>query len=84
MLQLVAIKGLISYSKEQLGTKMRRTTYTVPEVAKVIEMSTSALYTAIRDGKTPFPVLKIGGRFVVPAKPLCDLLGIDEIPADAA
>lgn len=63
---------------------MSRATYTVPEVATAIGMSTSALYAAIREKNTPFPVLKISGRYVIPAKPLLDLLGLDELPADAA
>lgn len=59
-------------------------TLTVPEVAKLIGISVSSAYAAARDNTFPFPVLKIGGRYVVPRKPLLETLGMtDETPTAA-
>lgn len=59
-------------------------TFTIPEVAKVIGISVSSAYAAARSDAFPFPVLKIGGRYVVPRKPLLNTLGItDDTPTAA-
>ncbi|MFW9177301.1 MULTISPECIES: helix-turn-helix transcriptional regulator [Corynebacterium] len=54
------------------------------EVAPLLGVSRSSVYEAIRNDAFPTPVIKVGGRYVIPAKPLLDLLGLDELPADAA
>lgn len=51
------------------------------EVAQLLGLGKSAAYRAAKNGDLPVPALKIGGRYVVPKKPLDDLLGItDETP----
>lgn len=60
------------------------TVFTVRQAAKALQIGESTAYAAIRTDTFPTPVIRVGGRFVIPAKPLLDLLGIDEIPADAA
>lgn len=46
-------------------------------VAPWLGMSKSAVYAAIRDDKFPFPVLRIGGRIVIPTAPIREALGLD-------
>lgn len=46
------------------------------EAAALLGIGTSTAYAAAREGALPFPVLKIGGRYVVPTKPLAESLGI--------
>lgn len=59
-------------------------TLTVPEVAELLGISVSGAYAAARENTFPFPVLKIGGRYVVPRKPLLNTLGItDDTPTAA-
>lgn len=58
-------------------------TLTIPEAAALLGIGRSSAYEAARTGKFPTPVLKISGRYVVPAKPLLDALGLDELPATA-
>lgn len=53
-------------------------TITASAVAPFVGMSKSAVYAAIRDDKFPFPVLRIGGRIVIPTAPIRDALGIDQ------
>ncbi|WP_368410412.1 helix-turn-helix transcriptional regulator [Corynebacterium sp.] len=52
------------------------------EVAPLLGVSRSSVYEAIRNDTFPTQVIKVGGRYVIPAKPLLDLLGIDELPAE--
>lgn len=59
-------------------------TVSLREAAKLLGVSNSTAYAAARNGSFPVPVLKIGGRYAVPAKPLLDALGLDELPALAA
>ncbi|MBC6769301.1 MULTISPECIES: helix-turn-helix transcriptional regulator [Corynebacterium] len=60
------------------------TVFTVREAARALRIGESTAYAAIRDGDFPVPIIRIGGRYAVPAKPLLDLLGLDKLPADAA
>lgn len=46
-------------------------------VAPLLGMSKSAVYAAIRDDKFPFPVIRIGGRIVIPTAPIREALGLD-------
>lgn len=57
-----------------------RYTITLREAADVIGIGHSTAYAAVRTNEFPVPVIKIGGRYVVPTKPLLDLLGIQELP----
>lgn len=54
-----------------------KATLTVPEAAALLGCSTSAAYDAIRSGDFPTPVVRIGRKIVVPARPLLDLLGVE-------
>ena len=47
-------------------------------------MSKSAVYAAIRDDKFPFPVLRIGGRIVIPTAPIREALGLGANSAEVA
>lgn len=51
-------------------------TLTIPEAAKLLGISRSSGYYAAQKGTFPCPVLTVGGRYIVPARPLCDLLGM--------
>lgn len=61
---------------------MSKATYSINEVAQLLGIGKSAAYRAAQAGDLPVPSIKIGGRYVVPKKPLDDILGItDEEPA---
>ncbi|MBI9000048.1 helix-turn-helix domain-containing protein [Corynebacterium sp. CCM 9185] len=60
-----------------------RPTITVEEAAAVLGISKSSAYAAIKRNEFPTPVIKIGGRYVVPTAPLRQLLGVDA-PKEAA
>lgn len=53
-------------------------------VAPWLGMSKSAVYAAIRDDKFPFPVLRIGGRIVIPTAPIREALGLGANSAEVA
>ncbi|ART20576.1 hypothetical protein CBE89_02975 [Corynebacterium striatum] len=55
-------------------------TITIREAAQLLGISVSGAYTAIRAGSFPTKVIQIGGRYVVPTRPLLDLLGLDALP----
>lgn len=57
-------------------------TITVPVAAKLLDISASSAYAAARKGNFPTKVIQIGGRYVIPTKPLLDLIGLDELPTD--
>lgn len=56
------------------------TTVTVPTAAALLGMSKAGVYRAIRNGNFPTPAQQIGGRYIIPAKPLLDFLGLEEMP----
>ncbi|MGP9760701.1 helix-turn-helix domain-containing protein [Corynebacterium sp. AOP12-C2-36] len=55
---------------------MSSATYTVREAAKLLGIGASAAYAAAKADAFPVPVIKIGGRYVIPRRPLDDLLGL--------
>lgn len=59
---------------------MSALTLTITEAAELLGLSASHAYQLARSGGFPSPVIKAGGRIVVPTKPLLDLLGLDELP----
>lgn len=59
------------------------TTLTLPEAAALLGISRSTAYHAAAADKFPVPVIRVGSRYVVPTKPLLDLLGLDKLPDTA-
>lgn len=57
-------------------------TITLKRAAGLLAIGVSTAYGAVRNDEFPVPVIKIGGRIVVPTKPLLDLLGLEELPAE--
>lgn len=57
-------------------------TITIGQAADLLGIGTSSAYAAVRTGKFPTKVIQIGGRYVIPTKPLLDLIGLDELPTD--
>jgi excisionase family DNA binding protein len=55
-------------------------TYTVREAGRLLGLGNSSAYAAVKNGEFPVPVIKIGGRYVIPRKPLDDLLGLTDHP----
>lgn len=55
---------------------MLKATYTIAEVAQLLRIGESSAYAAAKKDGLPVPVIKIGGRYVVPRAPLDALLGI--------
>lgn len=57
-------------------------TISVQVASQLLGISYSGGYAAIQKGIFPTQVIKIGGRYVIPTKPLLDLLGLDELPTE--
>jgi excisionase family DNA binding protein len=57
-------------------------TLTVERTAKVLGIGKSSAYAAVSRGE--IPVIRVGGRLLVPTAALRRLLGIDEVPVAAA
>lgn len=57
-------------------------TITIPVAAELLGISASSAYAAVRDGKFPVKVIQIGGRYVIPTKPLLELIGLDSLPTN--
>lgn len=57
-----------------------RTSISLTQAAAMLGIGRSTSYMAAHDNEFPVPVIKIRGRFVVPVRPLLDLLGLDELP----
>ncbi|WP_313550910.1 helix-turn-helix domain-containing protein [Corynebacterium sp.] len=57
-------------------------TVSVPRAAEILGVSASSAYAAVREGKFPTKVIQVGGRYVIPTKPLLELLGLEELPAN--
>lgn len=55
---------------------MSAATYSIQEARKLLGIGKSAAYNAVKAGTFPVPVIKIGGRYVIPRQPLDELLGI--------
>ena len=51
-----------------------RSTVNIDEAAQTLGVSRLTLYSAIRNGESPVPVIKIGKRLVVPKAALAKLL----------
>jgi len=60
------------------------TSLTLAEAASILGIGRSTAYAAARNNTFPTKVIQIGGRYIVPTKPLLDLLGIEELPKEAA
>ena len=52
-------------------------TMSLRDAAKVLGVSASTAYAAVKAGTFPVSVIHIGGRISVPTAPLRKLLGID-------
>lgn len=57
-------------------------TVSVQVASQLLGISASGGYAAIQKGIFPTQVIKIGSRYVIPTKPLLDLLGLDELPTE--
>lgn len=56
-------------------------TVSVGEAGKLLGIGKSTAYAAVNNGTFPVPTIKIGGRIVVPTRPLLELLGLaDDSP----
>ncbi|MHA2788847.1 helix-turn-helix transcriptional regulator [Corynebacterium sp. S7] len=62
---------------------MMKSTISVREAAKLLGISPSSAYKSVHAGTFPTQVIQIGQRYVVPTKPLLDLLDLDELPPAA-
>lgn len=61
-------------------------TTSVQVAADLLGIGYSTAYAAVRAGTFPVKVVKIGGRYVVPTRPLLELLGLanDDTPQEVA
>lgn len=63
----------------QFNPEKLRYVMSVDEASNLVGMSADTIRKAVRNGENiGFPVLKAGRRYVVPKKPLYNLLGITE------
>ena len=58
-------------------------TMSLRDAAKVLGISASTAYAAVKAGTFPFPHIKIGGRIVIPTAPIREALGFTDSPAVA-
>lgn len=56
-------------------------TVSLTEAAQLLGIGRSTAYAAARNDEFPVQVIKVGGRYIVPTKPLLDLLGLEEVSA---
>lgn len=57
------------------------TTVTTVQAASLLGISVSSVYRAIQEGAFPTPAARVGkGRYVIPARPLLEFLGLEELP----
>lgn len=56
-------------------------TVSLTEAAELLGIGRSTAYAAARNDDFPVQIIKIGGRYIVPTKPLLDLLGLEEVSA---
>lgn len=60
-------------------------TTTIRVACDLLGISLSTGYAAARAGTFPVQVIKVGGRYVVPTRPLLELLGMtDDEPSKVA
>lgn len=52
-------------------------TIPLPEAAELLGIGKSTAYAAVRKGNFPVRVIQIGSRYVVPTKPLLELLDLE-------
>ena len=57
-------------------------TVSLTEAAQLLGIGRSTAYAAARNDEFPVQVIKVGGRYIVPTKPLLDLLGLDSLPTN--
>lgn len=55
-----------------------RRTYDVAEAARLLGVGRTTLYDAIKAGRAPFRVIRVGGRVLVPMSEVARLLGEPE------
>lgn len=56
-------------------------TVSIRVAAELLGIGSSTAYAAARDGKFPTKIIRINGRYVVPTRPLLELLGLtDDAP----
>lgn len=51
-------------------------TISLREAADIMGIGHSTAYAAVKNDTFPVPVIRIGGRYVVPKKPFMNLLGV--------
>ena len=59
--------------EEEKGREASRMTYTIPEAGRILGIGRNSAYEAARRGE--IPVIRIGGRIVVPVAALEHMLG---------
>lgn len=60
-----------------------KATMNVTQVAKLLNISPSTAYRAIKDETFPFKVIKVGrGRYVVPTQQVIEALGTEAVAVD--
>lgn len=55
-------------------------TYNLEEVAKLLGIGRSTVYTQARAGLLPFPCIRVGKRYLVPAQAIDRFLGGGQDP----
>ncbi|MDK8819042.1 helix-turn-helix domain-containing protein [Corynebacterium amycolatum] len=55
-------------------------TIPVPVAARLLGMSKSSVYRAIRTGNFPTAAHQVNGRYVIATRPLLEFLGLETLP----
>ena len=72
------MKPLTLLDADSRATLLSAPTLTIPQVAAVLGVGNTSLYTALRRGEIDLPVIEIGRRRVIPSAAVRRLLGMDE------
>jgi hypothetical protein len=63
---------------------MTAATITTRQYAALLRVDPETLYDAVARGKTDITPIRVGRVLRWPLRPILDLLGLDELPADVA
>lgn len=61
-----------------MSRKLEEPAISVIDAAKILGLSRSGAYRAVKEGNFPVQVIRVGRRLIVPTSPLRRLLGLED------
>jgi excisionase family DNA binding protein len=68
------MRGNSKQSSDSLNSTIERRALTPVEVAQILNLGMTELYGRLQRGETPFPVRRVGRRWLIPKKPFFEWL----------